>query len=272
MTRHSKNNTSNSIFTYHERKKVTDFNSLKQRLGSSSMRRCEQCWLCLATAIKPVTTPFGYIFCRECIITNLSKQMEENKKKIRQWEQEMELHKTTLEEEEKLNLADKKRKFVEENLYGIISDKRAKVTSKGSKFKEDHKEGPINSFWTSDSKLKANERDKQELARPKNILTCPISGKLLKVKDLVDLNPETIRESDDTDSHVWICSISKKPISHHPACAIKKSGRIVLRKFLGTEEEIDSNKGDLYISIIPGGTGFSSHNNVEATKFRPSMQ
>ncbi|AFZ81128.1 hypothetical protein BEWA_005360 [Theileria equi strain WA] len=273
MTRHSKNNTSSSIFTYHERKKIKDFNSLKQRLGSSSMRKFEQCWLCLSFAIKPVTTPLGYIFCRECIITNLSKQLEDNKKKIRRWELDIEQHKATLKEKEKLEFEERKRKFLDDNLYGSVLDKRIKTTGPSNTFKEDNKE-VANSFWTgsnpgSKPQKKEEDADNILLPRPKNILTCPISGKPLKVKDLVDLNPESIRGSEENNSTVWICSVSKKPISHNLACVIKKSGKIVLKKFLGGGED---SERDLYVPLIPGGTGFSSHNSVEATKFRPSMQ
>ena len=36
MSRHSKNNTSSSVFTYAERKMIKDFGTQKQRLGVDS--------------------------------------------------------------------------------------------------------------------------------------------------------------------------------------------------------------------------------------------
>lgn len=77
MSRHSKNNTASSVFTYYERRKVrgigkkhTDlsiafisvvlgFGTLKGRLGGENMRNFEDCWLCLRPAVKPVCTPNG---------------------------------------------------------------------------------------------------------------------------------------------------------------------------------------------------------------------
>lgn len=77
MSRHSKNNTANSIFSYYERKKVkgssfletlarplfsfalSESGSVKGRCGEENLRKFEDCWLCLRPAVKPVCTPKG---------------------------------------------------------------------------------------------------------------------------------------------------------------------------------------------------------------------
>lgn len=65
--------------------------SKTQRLGADSMRRFDQCALCLSTADKPVTCPQGHLTCRECAITNLleqSKANEQAQRELQKLEQE----------------------------------------------------------------------------------------------------------------------------------------------------------------------------------------
>lgn len=83
MSRHSKNNTANSVFTYAERKKLENvYGTQKVRLGQDSQRRFEQCNLCLQTAKNPVICEKGHLFCRECITDNLLCQKKSLELKI----------------------------------------------------------------------------------------------------------------------------------------------------------------------------------------------
>ena len=89
MTKHSKNNTASSIFSYAERKRL-DYGTkgvrhlpprstlvlitrscLQQRLGNESMRRFDACALCLQRARDPVACQEGHLFCKECAYTDL---------------------------------------------------------------------------------------------------------------------------------------------------------------------------------------------------------
>ena len=93
MTKHSKNNTASSIFSYAEYKKLdygtkrvrvlcsslvphlqaslTETGHGQQRLGNESMRRFDACALCLQRARDPVACQKGHLFCRECVLTDL---------------------------------------------------------------------------------------------------------------------------------------------------------------------------------------------------------
>ena len=70
MTKHSKNNTASSIFTYAEYKKL-DYGTKRQRLGNESMRRFDACALCLNRAREPLACQEGHLFCKECVYTDL---------------------------------------------------------------------------------------------------------------------------------------------------------------------------------------------------------
>ncbi|KAF5357337.1 hypothetical protein D9758_005942 [Tetrapyrgos nigripes] len=79
MTKHSKNNTASSIFSYAEYKKL-DYGTKKQRLGNESMRRFDACALCLNRAREPLACNEGHLFCKECVYTDLLTQKKDIKK------------------------------------------------------------------------------------------------------------------------------------------------------------------------------------------------
>jgi len=70
MTKHSKNNTASSVFSYAEYKKL-DYGTKRQRLGNESMRLFNACSLCLERARTPLACSEGHIFCTECVFTDL---------------------------------------------------------------------------------------------------------------------------------------------------------------------------------------------------------
>ncbi|EIN14620.1 hypothetical protein PUNSTDRAFT_58853 [Punctularia strigosozonata HHB-11173 SS5] len=79
MTKHSKNNTASSIFSYAEYKKL-DYGTKRQRLGNESMRRFDCCALCLQRAREPVACQEGHLFCKECVYTDLLSQKKDIKR------------------------------------------------------------------------------------------------------------------------------------------------------------------------------------------------
>jgi len=83
MSRHSKNNTANSVFTYAEKQKLENvYGTQKVRLGQDSQRRFEQCHLCLQKAKNPVICAKGHIFCKNCITENLLSQKKNLDEKV----------------------------------------------------------------------------------------------------------------------------------------------------------------------------------------------
>ncbi|KAJ7494565.1 hypothetical protein B0H11DRAFT_2002392 [Mycena galericulata] len=81
MTKHSKNNTASSIFSYAEyRKASTEYGTKRQRLGNESMRRFDACSLCLQTAREPVSCKDGHLFCKECAVNDLLSQKKDLKR------------------------------------------------------------------------------------------------------------------------------------------------------------------------------------------------
>jgi len=96
MTKHSKNNTASSIFSYAEYKKASaEYGSKRQRLGNESMRRFDACALCLSRAREPLACNEGHLFCKECVYADLLSQ----KKDIKRQREKLESMKREQEEE-----------------------------------------------------------------------------------------------------------------------------------------------------------------------------
>nr|BAN65854.1 conserved hypothetical protein [Babesia bovis] len=261
MTRHSKNNTANPIFTYHERKNVKDFNTQRQRLGADSMRRCEQCCLCLSTAEKPVSTSHGYVYCKECILKCFEKQMDEYKRDHERYVKLQQMdHMRKAEKLEELQES-KKRQLIDTGVYGISGIKKTKGEGKESSVKD-------SSFWVAgvSTTSKGDETSTSLPEPPKKILRCPITGKPLKIKELVDIHPD-LSENTDNGDPIWICSVSQRPIGHKEVMLNRSTGRLVLRRYIEVCNDTDTK----YIKLIPGGTAFSAHNNVIAKKYREAL-
>ncbi|RDB17393.1 Nitric oxide synthase-interacting [Hypsizygus marmoreus] len=100
MTKHSKNNTASSIFSYAEYKRL-DYGTKRQRLGNESMRRFDACSLCLNSAREPVACNEGHLFCKECVYTDLltqKKDIQRQKTKLEAMKQEVEEEKARAKE------------------------------------------------------------------------------------------------------------------------------------------------------------------------------
>ena len=74
MSRHSKNCTATAVFTSGERKKLQQYGTVKQRLGTESQNKFSDCSLCLSRAIEPRSCNLGHIYCKDCIMDNLINQ------------------------------------------------------------------------------------------------------------------------------------------------------------------------------------------------------
>ncbi len=136
MSRHSKNNTAHSIFTYGERMKLINQNewgAIKTRIGSKnnilplkiadSQRKFEQCFLCLNTLVEPVSCNKGHLFCKSCIVENLLFQKKEIKLKVAEWQEKEKLREKEIKENDNLELL-KKKEFLKQSEDDIIQTEK----------------------------------------------------------------------------------------------------------------------------------------------------
>ena len=112
MTRHAKNCTAGTVYTYHERKKDTQksgYGSKAVRLGKDSVKNFDCCCLTLQPCREPVVTPDGFLYDREAILECLLHQKTEAARKMKAFEKQ----KKKQEAEETGKVEEKERSKVE---------------------------------------------------------------------------------------------------------------------------------------------------------------
>ncbi len=137
MSRHSKNCTSNPIFTYAERRRLK-YGTISQRLGNDSMKEYDCCALCMGKLIDPLcwyvnkeiikyyilfptnflivtaqliypSSSKGHIFCKECIYEYLLAQKKEIVKQNELFEEQQK----RIQEDQALQEVERKQKEIE---------------------------------------------------------------------------------------------------------------------------------------------------------------
>ncbi|KAH9993328.1 hypothetical protein BJV74DRAFT_833540 [Russula compacta] len=138
MTKHSKNNTASSIFSYAERKKL-DYGTKGQRLGNESMRKFNACALCLQRARDPLACQEGHLFCKECAYTDLltqKKDIKRQKERLQALKKEAELEKARAKEAARGRvLADFEKGQLGLAAVATVTTSGAEVTGRGTKRK-----------------------------------------------------------------------------------------------------------------------------------------
>lgn len=123
MSKHSKNNTSSSVFTHGERKMLKGmYGMLEQRVGQDSLKQFNMCTLCHETIIEPMACDHGHMFCKACVIEYLVKQKKEKEVKNKLYEEDvsrkerMEQEKNRVEQAKKLDLFEQYEHFTDMNI------------------------------------------------------------------------------------------------------------------------------------------------------------
>jgi nitric oxide synthase-interacting protein len=306
MSRHSKNNTANSVFTYAERQKLAkDYGSAKSRIGQDSQRTFEQCHLCLTTANEPVCCLEGHIFCKDCIMSNMLEQKKALKQAAVTREHDQ-LREDTSEVLKKRNLESAEISNFEKDAFELGSSSKLKEHLKEFKMKaqfteEDYvelkrqrtiqnikdqkpmafddpdvKNGMVQtSFWMAeaDKERKAQLDKAGALEGAKSIkperMICPGDNKhSIKLKDFFHLKFE---------NGGFLCYASKKQLKFQKIIGLRTCGHVYIAEEFDRFVQKESQKcycgkefleGDI-IKIEPAHSAFSKHNSVEAKVYQP---
>ena len=188
MTRHSKNQNERPFFSHSERSKV-GFGHSREVIDADSKGRFGHCCLTLKPCDIPVATADGYIYDKDSLIEYMAK------------------------EKEKLSsVADK---VCEDHAFS--TERNASAAHPNPRV--DAALGT--SFWISPP----NER--KPAVNPHKHDThvkCPMSGNRLRLKELCSIK----LESSCTSAVEYVCSVSKRVITHQKAVLLKPSGLVVL--------------------------------------------
>ena len=220
MTRHGKNATASAVYTYHERKKDTiegSYGTQEATITRDSARNFDCCCLTLQPCKDPVTTPEGYLFEREAILTNLLKQ----KRKI--VKQEKAYAKQLKENKEKFIDTSKAEKFLsEQGSSSAIKVNQEQLT--------DDKSKQLNNFWVNSLQGHAT---KESVKKPDPKTYCPITNNQLKMKDLVSVKFTPMPQDEEGTSVIcqetrYMCAVTHDALSNASVCvAFRPTGNVI---------------------------------------------
>lgn len=278
MTRHGKNCTNAAVYSYHERRKdakASGFCSEKARFSKDSVKGFDCCSLTLQACQSPVVTKEGWLYDKEAILKYMLEKKQEYTRKLKEYERQKtedlkELHE--IAEAEKAAAITKFEK-AEKN---IARPKEGQAS--GSK-------ASLPSFWIPSLTPQAS---KTKVEKPDKTVYCPMSGKPLKMKDLIEVNFLLINpgEKDAKKSLVareerYKCAVTHDVLNNAtPAAVLKPSGDVVtvecvekiIKKDMRHPLTGEALKETDIIYLHRGGTGFSAANDqLEGKKYRPTL-
>lgn len=252
MTRHGKNCTAGAVYTYHEKKKDTaasGYGTQRVRFGRDAVKDFDCCCLSLQPCRDPVVTPQGFLYEREAIVGYL-------------------LHrKTQIQRQTKLFERQRRRREQQQRGRGAPP-------------------GPLPSFWIPSL---TPEAAAEELQRPDPVVRCPMSGRRLRLRDLVRVRwvpaqrglsrAELLARG---EGQRYVCAVTGDPLSNGTACAVlRPSGwvvtmdcveRLIRRDMRDPLTGTPLSDSDIIV-LQRGGTGFAGAGTcLEAKKSRPVMQ
>ncbi|EEY56867.1 nitric oxide synthase-interacting protein, putative [Phytophthora infestans T30-4] len=288
MSRHSKNATATTHFTYRERV-AAGHGTLKRRFGRDSQLSFGVCCLCLATthSRSPLVSPGGFVYCKECIYSNLLAQKRSIQENVAAYERFME----TQDRKQQDEVLQKERETLQKALdaaEGAISGKATrtldqaralatqKLKEKVDRATDDDKREAMKktSFWIPD----CTPTQETKVDKPDTKTRDPMSLDEMKLKHLMPVKFEWDTSAADGKPKV-LCAVTKKEISHHRAVLLRPSGQVILESCLKDMvlptmtcpvTGLKLRKKDI-VYLQAGGTGFSAHSTVEAKKYRPTM-
>mmetsp|Transcript_59033 Transcript_59033/g.140991 ORF Transcript_59033/g.140991 Transcript_59033/m.140991 type:complete len:321 (+) Transcript_59033:74-1036(+) len=291
MSRHSKHSNDRSFYTYKERVDAGFSISKKDVLGTDAFLPFGHCCLSLRPPKDAVATPDGHIYDKATILESLLQQRldaqaenakfeeQERKKAKVQARERLAAERKELEEFQNMDSglscpdARHKRSVETAGLKAGEAESPEKRLRQGELLQIDKSKQREKSFWAKECTPTAAQT---EVKKVEVASKCPMTGKKLRVKDLIPVKFEIADEKmyeAGGGKGVFCCAVSKHPITHQQAYLIKPSGQVVLETVLKDIVMKEMRcpvtgvklKGEQdWMKLQMGGTGFAAHNEVEA--------
>jgi len=288
MTRHSKNATAGPTYTHHEKTKDSQqsgYGTKEARLSKDAIKDFDCCSLSLQPCRKPVITLEGFVFEKEAILEYILHKKVENAKMMKKFEKQRE--RKEIEKRETSQAPDKAKldRFfkAEGKLVANTSTysnptkkneaKAAEAKSVSNMSAENQKNLP--SFWVPS--LGPSSSTQAPMKKPDTTIYCPMSGKPLGMKDLVDMKFKLIEDKSEEENGGkkkalivkdarYVCAVTNDVLSNSVPCVVlRTSGSVVTAEACSKiikKEMIDPINGKKmvdrdFIYIQRGGTGYA---------------
>jgi len=286
MTRHARNVTAGNVYTNHERKKdakESGYGSLALRLSKDSIQEFDCCCLTLQPCQTPVITPDGYLYDKEAILENMLHQKRDVAKKLKEFTKQkakQQKESTELCEAEKSSVL---KTFIEKQAAHQTGQSAASTSSQSNPASVSSDDKQLPSFWIPSLTPQAKPT---LLKKPDETVRCPMSGKSLKMTDLIPITFTLANDGDKrsliTKDVRYICAVSHDVLNNSVPCAVlKTSGSVVTMECVEKiikKDMIDPTNGKKIrekdiIVLQRGASGFSAAGNkLDAKVDGPAMQ
>ncbi|XP_040833909.1 nitric oxide synthase-interacting protein isoform X2 [Ochotona curzoniae] len=248
-------------------------------------------------------SPDGFLYEREAILEYILHQKREIARQIKAYEKQRGAKREEQKQLQRAAAQDQVRGFLEKE-GSIVSRPLNPFTSKAAtgtvpedaqagssaeapgkdKDKDKDKEKALPSFWIPSLTPEAKAT---KLEKPSRTVTCPMSGKPLRMSDLTPVRFTLLDDSVDrvgliTRSERYVCAVTRDSLSNATPCAVlRPSGAVVTLECvekLIRKDMVDPVSGQQLterdiIVLQRGGTGFAGSGvKLQAEKSRPVMQ
>lgn len=296
MTRHARNCTAGAVYTYHEKKKdaeASGYGTQNARVGKDSVKDYDSCCLTLQPCRNPVITKDGYLFDKEAILEYYITKKNEASRKMKEFEKQKRKDDDQITELVNAEKQSKVNSFLrsERNicstsaspLIGSASSSKASTSTSVSNM-VNGKDKQLPSFWVPSETPAAK---KIIIEKPDTTVYCPMTGRPLKMKDLIPVKFTHVKDPSDQKSLIlkqnrYMCPVTHDILSNSVPCAVLKStGDVVTVECVEKIIKKDwihpltcqklTEKDIIYMQR--GGTGYAFTNeNLEGKNARPALQ
>ncbi|XP_036599271.1 nitric oxide synthase-interacting protein isoform X2 [Trichosurus vulpecula] len=242
-------------------------------------------------------SPDGFLYEREAILEYILHQKREIARQMKAYEKQRGAQQEERRELSRAAAQDQLRGFLEKEAAivsrplnpftprpGASSGEPQPGPTSGPEAGDKEKAKELPSFWIPSLTPEAKAT---KLEKPSRIVTCPMSGKPLRLLDLTPVHFTPVDGSVDrvgliTRSERYVCAVTRDSLSNSTPCAVlRPSGAVVTVECverLIRKDMVDPISGlpltDKDIILLQrGGTGFAGSGvQLEAKKSRPVMQ
>ncbi|XP_078485570.1 nitric oxide synthase-interacting protein [Ciona intestinalis] len=294
MTRHGKNATASSVYSYHEKQKDTEqssYGTQAARLGKDSVKDFDACCLTLQPCRNPVVTPHGYLYEKEAILEYIVHKKRLLAKQSKLYDKQRKQEEKEMKELAQAEHRSKVEKFMKHEKSIVSKSNEAFKTKTEEKTVEikpstsqvfDKYDKNVPSFWIPALTPQAKEA---KIKKPDSKVYCPMSNKPIKMKDLIPVKFTPIADRDKKTSMIskkdrWMCAVTHDTLGNSvPSAVLRSTGDVVTLECVDkiirkngmrhpvTDEVMSEND---IIPLTRGGTGFASTNEVlDSKSYRP---
>ncbi|XP_046893504.1 nitric oxide synthase-interacting protein isoform X2 [Hypomesus transpacificus] len=268
MTRHGKNCTAGAVYTYHEKRKDTaasGYGTQSVRLGKDAIKDFDCCCLSLQPCRDPVVTLDGYLYEKQAILEYMLHQKTDIAKKMKAYEKQKQTQKSDSRLESKSEERERAERFkTRENSIvskpinpftsGLTKDGQTVRTdgqssasiSASSSMTDSSSSAPgsssssssapgstqsLPSFWIP---MLTPEAKPTLLKKPSKTVLCPMSGRPLKMNELIPvrfkaLDPSLDRVALLTRQERYVCAVTKDTLGNSTPCSVLRPSKSVTR-------------------------------------------